>query len=80
MTRSTPDKEKAKTLGRRTAQVRPDDAGLRDKVAQQMRRWGDHSAAAEHYLAAIRKEPLLFAHQYWEIQEESGQRRSRTSL
>ncbi len=63
------DRDKAKAMTQRMAQIRPDDAGLRFQVAQQMSRWNDHAAACEHYLAALRKDPVLFTYQYWQIQQ-----------
>jgi tetratricopeptide (TPR) repeat protein len=63
------DKEKLKATALKMIEVKPDDAKMRFQVAQQFQNLGDHKAAAEQYLAAIKKEPSLFSYNYWYIMQ-----------
>jgi tetratricopeptide (TPR) repeat protein len=63
------DKRKVKDIVQRMAKVRPDDAKVQYQIAQQLREIGEFAAAADRYRDALRKEPELFAHNYWEIQQ-----------
>jgi tetratricopeptide (TPR) repeat protein len=63
------DKTKIKEIAERMAKVRPDDGKLRFQLGEQLQGIGEFAAAAEHYRAGIRKEPMLFAYNYWEIQQ-----------
>jgi tetratricopeptide (TPR) repeat protein len=67
------DKAKVKDIAERMAKVRPDDAKVQYQIAQQLRGIGEFAAAAERYRAALLKEPALFAHNYWEIQQTFDQ-------
>ncbi|HZV06513.1 MAG TPA: tetratricopeptide repeat protein, partial [Gemmataceae bacterium] len=63
------DKGKIKDIADRIAKVRPDDGKLRYQLAEQLQQIGELAAAADHYRAAIRKEPSFFAYHYWEIHQ-----------
>ncbi|HEY7326851.1 MAG TPA: DUF1583 domain-containing protein [Gemmataceae bacterium] len=63
------DKPKIKDVAERLAKVRPDDGKLRFQLGEQLQQIGEFAAAAEHYRAGIRKEPILFAYNFWEIQQ-----------
>ena len=61
--------EKAKAVLQRIANLRPDDAKQRYQTAMDLVREGDAAAAIPHFKVALAKEPSLFAHRYWEIQQ-----------
>ncbi|HEY1377965.1 MAG TPA: DUF1583 domain-containing protein, partial [Gemmataceae bacterium] len=67
------DKDKLKAVALRMAALKPDDAKLHYQLAQQFSETGDFADAADQYAAALRKEPGLFAYQYWEILQTFGQ-------
>ena len=46
------------------ASLRPEDARLQYELAKQLYSSGDRNAAVDHYLAAFKKEPSLFAQDY----------------
>ncbi len=67
--RAKGDRDKIKAMYEKMAELKPDDARLRYQVAQQLTQAGEPNAAIEHYRAALKKEPSLFGHNYWEIRQ-----------
>src|SRR5204862_7194232 len=41
---------------------------------------GEYAAAADQYVAALKKEPALFAYRYWEIQQTFAQAKKSKDL
>ncbi len=74
------DKNKLKDTAERMAKVRPDDGKVQFQIAQQLQQIGEFAASAERYKAALRKEPMLFAYRYWEIQQVFDQARKSEEL
>ena len=58
------DSEKAANELARLAELRPEDAGLRLRVASQLARSGQMSLALGHYKAAFQKDPVMAARSY----------------
>ncbi len=67
------DKDKVKDIAGRMAKVRPDDAKIQFQIAQQLQQVGELVAATERYRVAIRKDPALFASDYWDIEQVFAQ-------
>ena len=63
------DRKKSAELYEQMARLRPDDPALRYQVAEQLANSGQYPAALEHYRAAIKKEPALFARNYSRVQQ-----------
>jgi tetratricopeptide (TPR) repeat protein len=66
--RASGDKTKLKDAAERMARVRPDDSKVRFQIGQTLQQVGENAAAATHFLAAVRKEPALFAVHFWQVQ------------
>ena len=71
-----PDKARAELL--KLAELRPDDAGLRLDVANQLAREGQTAAALDHYKAAFRKDPTLAGSSFAQV-ENTFSRAGKTS-
>jgi tetratricopeptide (TPR) repeat protein len=63
------DKNKVKDIALRMSKIWPDDAKVQYQIAQQLREIGEWAAAADRYRDSLRKDPSLFAYNYWEIQQ-----------
>lgn len=74
------DRKKSVGMYRQMAAARPDDARLQYQVAQQLSQGGDAAAAVEHYRAAIKKEPRLFANNYWQVEQTYRQAKKEDEL
>ena len=61
-------RDKVKATYERIARLRPDDAKLRMQVAAQLSQAGAAAESLDHYRAALKKDPSLFAAQYSSIQ------------
>lgn len=62
------DKEKAKQVTLKLAELSLNDPLARWNVAKQLLTAGDTDAALEHLKIALKQRPQLFANDYWEIQ------------
>ncbi len=66
--RADGQRDKVTSTYDRIAKLRPDDAKLRFQIANQLSQSGAAAESLDHYRAALKKEPALFANQYYEVQ------------
>jgi len=66
--RATGQTEKARETLRRIVRLRPDDAPTRYQLANELVQAGDAAGSIEHYKAALKQDPSLFAGNYWQVQ------------
>src|SRR5262249_40299944 len=66
--RAAGNKAKVKDVASRIVGIRPDDGKLRYQLGQQLLQMGEAAEAAEHFRAAIRKEPVLLSYGWWMVQ------------
>lgn len=66
--RAAGDRTKTREIYENLANLRPDDAKLRYQIAQHLIEAGERESALTHFTAALKKEPSLYANNYWEIQ------------
>ncbi len=62
-------RDKVKATYEKIARVRPDDARLRFQIGLQLSQAGAAADALDHFRAALKKEPALFANQYFQVQQ-----------
>ncbi|OYV84432.1 MAG: hypothetical protein B7Z73_15450, partial [Planctomycetia bacterium 21-64-5] len=74
------DRKKSAELYQQMAAARPEDARLQYQVAQQLSQSGDALAAVVYYEAAIKKEPRLFANNYWQVEQTFRQAKKEEDL
>lgn len=67
--RAANDKDKTKATFLKMAELKPEDAQLRLRVAQYLNESGDVAGSLENYKVAFKKEPSLFNNYYWELQQ-----------
>ena len=67
--RADNQRDKVKATYEKIAKLRPDDAKLRFQIALQLSQSGAAAESLEHFRVALKKEPALFANQYYYVQQ-----------
>jgi tetratricopeptide (TPR) repeat protein len=74
------DRVQTKAIYERIAGLKPGDAKVRYSVANQLAQAGESAAAVPHYRDAIKKDPSLFAVNYWMVQQSFQQAKKMDEL
>jgi tetratricopeptide (TPR) repeat protein len=63
------DGTKTKEILHKIGQLKPEDGKLQYQIANQLVEAGDGKAAIPYFKTALKKDPSLFAYNYWQIQQ-----------